>query len=205
MASEHAQTRNFATSSHAHFREHDLSPRDFFHSRFTLEYTDNLYNCSRPVILHCIVQIYMTMASANVTVSTVVDIVSDLLKKSFSAQQPSKQNIIIKQRPMPNLQATTGDRRFQESWYTKKDWLCGSAEKKAMFCWPCLLFCPGTSSSWTKTGFKNMKGFLSDCKKHERAKSHECLQDMKDLWLWTSCGLSFHKLDMMKYSVIMKR
>ena len=171
-ASEHAQTRSFATSSHAHFREHDLSPRDVFHSRFTLEYTDNLYNCSRPVILHCIVQIYMTMASANVTVFTEVDIVSDLLKKSFSARQPSEQNIIINQRPMPNLQVTTGDRSFQESWYTKKDWLCGSAEKKAMFCWPCLLFCPGTSSSWTKTGFKNMKGFLSDCKKHEKAKSH---------------------------------
>ena len=43
---------------------------------------------------------------------------------------------------------------------------------KAMFCWPCLLFFPGTSSSWTKTGFKNMKGFLLDCKKHENAKSH---------------------------------
>ena len=112
------------------------------------------------------------MASANVTVSTEVDIVSDLLKKSFSARQPSEQNIIINQRPMPNLRATTRDRSFQESWYTKKDWLCGSAEKKAMFCWPCLLFFPGTSSSWTKTGFKNMKGFLSDCKKHEKAKSH---------------------------------
>ena len=112
------------------------------------------------------------MASANVTVFTEVDIVSDLLKKSFSARQPSEQNIIINQRPMPNLRVTTGDRSFQESWHTKKDWLCGSAEKKAMFCWPCLLFCPCTSSSWTKTGFKNMKGFLSDCKKHEKAKSH---------------------------------
>ena len=113
------------------------------------------------------------MASTNLTVSTEVDIVSNLLKKSFSARQPSEQNIIINQRPMPNLRATTGDRSFQESWYTKKDWLnCGSAEKKALFCWPCLLFCPGTSSSWTKTGFKNMKGFLSDCKKHEKAKSH---------------------------------
>ena len=106
------------------------------------------------------------MASANVTVSREVDIVSDLLKKSFSARQPSEQNIIINQRPMPNLRATTRDRSFQESWYTKKDWLCGSAEKKAMFFWPCLLFCLGTSSSWTKTAFKNMKGFLSDCKKH---------------------------------------
>ena len=120
MASEHAQTRIFATFSHAHFREHDLSPRGFFHSRFTLE--------------------------------------------------------------------------------------CGNVEKKAMFCWPCLLFCPGTSSSWTKTGFKNMKGFLSDCKKHEKAKLHMSAyrhgRPMALDLVWT---LSFHKLDMMKYSVIMKR
>ena len=46
-ASEHAQTRSFATSSHAHFREHDLSPRDFFPSRFMLEYTEDLFKCSR--------------------------------------------------------------------------------------------------------------------------------------------------------------
>ena len=84
---------------------------------------------------------------------------------------------------MPNLRATTGDRSFHESWYTKKDWLCGSAEKKAMFCWSCLLFCPGTSSSFTKTGFKNMKGFLSDCKKHEKAKLH-----MSAYKIWKTYG-----------------
>ena len=41
-----------------------------------------------------------------------------------------------------------------------------------MFCCPCLLFCPGTSETWTKTGYQTMPGFLSDCKKHENAKSH---------------------------------
>jgi hypothetical protein len=112
------------------------------------------------------------MDSESMTASTEADIVSDLLKKAFSARQSGEQNIIVMQRPMPNLQLTTGDRSFQESWYTKKDWLCGSLTKKPMFCWPCLLFCPGTSSSWTKTDFRNMKGFLSDCKKHEKAKSH---------------------------------
>ncbi|CAB3996100.1 zinc finger MYM-type 1-like [Paramuricea clavata] len=112
------------------------------------------------------------MDSGSVTASTEADIISDLLKKSFSTRQPGKQNIIVMQQRMPNLQSTTGDRRFQVSWYTKKDWLCVSLTKKAMFCWPCLLFCPGTSSSWTKTGFRNMKGFLSDCKKHERAGFH---------------------------------
>ena len=111
------------------------------------------------------------MASACVTAPTEVDIISDLLNKPFSVRQSGEQNIIVKQRPLPNLQST-GDRSFQESCYAKKDWLCGSLTKKAMFCWPCLLFCPGTSSSWTKTCFRNMKGFLSDCKKHEKAKSH---------------------------------
>lgn len=112
------------------------------------------------------------MAAASVTASTEADIICDLHNKPFSVRQSGEQNIIVKQRPMPNLQSTTGDRSFQESWYTKKDWLCGSLTKKVMFCWPCLLFCPGTSSSWTKTGFRNMKGFLSDCKKHEKVKSH---------------------------------
>ncbi|XP_046850176.1 zinc finger MYM-type protein 1-like isoform X3 [Xenia sp. Carnegie-2017] len=107
------------------------------------------------------------MASANE-----IDIISELQKKPFSVRQSGEQNILVKQRPIPNLQATTGNRSFQESWYSKKDWLCGSSEKNALFCWPCLLFCPGSSSSWTQTGFQNMKNFLSDCKKHEKAKSH---------------------------------
>ena len=124
MASEHAQMRSFATACHAHFRDHDLSLRDFFPFEIhALEYTDHLFNCSRSVILHCIVQIYITMASANVMVSTEVDIVSDLFKKSFSAWQPSEQNNLINQRQMPNLRATTGNRSCQESWYPKKDWL----------------------------------------------------------------------------------
>ncbi|XP_046857570.1 uncharacterized protein LOC124450958 isoform X1 [Xenia sp. Carnegie-2017] len=107
------------------------------------------------------------MASANE-----IDVISELQKKPFSVRQSGEQNILVKQRPIPNLQATTGNRSFQEIWYSKKDRLCGSSEKNALFCWPCLLFCPGSSSSWTQTGFKNMKNFLSDCKKHEKAKSH---------------------------------
>ena len=104
------------------------------------------------------------MASASVTATTEADIISDLLKRPFSARQSVEQNIIIMQRPMPNLQiSATGGRSFQVSWYTNK---------KAMFCWPCLLFCAGISSSWTKTGFRNIKGFLSDCQKHEKARSH---------------------------------
>ena len=63
-------------------------------------------------------------------------------------------------------------RGFQAMWYTKKKWLCASESWKKLFCWPCLLFCPGSSTTWTKNGYNNMQGFLCDCKKHEKAKSH---------------------------------
>ena len=55
--------------------------------------------------------------------------------------------------------------------HTKK-WLCASESKKKLFCWPRLLFCPGTSTTWTENGYNNMQGFICDCKKHEKAKSH---------------------------------
>ncbi|CAB4018384.1 zinc finger MYM-type 1-like [Paramuricea clavata] len=122
----------------------------------------------------------------------------------LSVRDNSRSNTPFK--PMPNLQLTTGDRSFQVSWYTKKDWLCGSLTKKAMFCWPCLLFCPGTSSSWTKTGFRNMKGFLSDCKKHERARFH-----MAAYKTWKTYGSGphvdspSHKPDVTRFSIIMRR
>jgi hypothetical protein len=73
------------------------------------------------------------MASGSVTASTEADIISDLLKKPFSTRQSGEQNIIVTQRPMPNLQSTTGDRSFQVSWYTKKDWLCGSLPRRQCF------------------------------------------------------------------------
>ena len=114
------------------------------------------------------------MASASVTntASIEADIISDLLKKSFSVRAIGEQNTIVKQRPTPKLTITSKGRSFQESWYAKKDWLCGSSALKKLFCWPCLLFCPGKSPTWTKSGYNDMHGFLSDCKKHERSNSH---------------------------------
>ena len=43
---------------------------------------------------------------------------------------------------------------------------------KGLFCWPCILFRPGLSQTWTETGNTNMQGFLSDCRKHEKANAH---------------------------------
>ena len=100
------------------------------------------------------------------------DVICELVKETFSAWATAQQNIIVKQRPTPHLSTFPIGKGFQMSWYSKKEWLCGSVFKCKMFCWPCLLFCPGTSATWTKTGYKNMRGFLSDCKKHENAKSH---------------------------------
>ena len=100
------------------------------------------------------------------------DIICELVKKPFSAWATAQQNIIVKQKPTPDLSTLPIGKGFQMSWYSKKEWLCGSTFKHKMFCWPCLLFCPSTSATWTKTGYKNMRGFLSDCKKHENVKSH---------------------------------
>ena len=101
------------------------------------------------------------------------DIISDLLMKSFGSRQIGEQKAIIQQqRPMPTLTLKTKDRVFQEDRYNKKEWLCGSASLNRLFCWPCLLFCPGKSQSWTEKGYANMHSFLSDCKKREKATCH---------------------------------
>ena len=101
------------------------------------------------------------------------DIVSQLLRKSFAARNVSEQKVIVNQKPTPKLVLKTKDRSFQEVWYSKKDWLCGSEGMKCLFCWPCLLFRPRRASqTWAETGYKNMHAILCDCQKHERAKSH---------------------------------
>ena len=45
--------------------------------------------------------------------STEADIISDMLKKPFSARQSGDQIIIVTQRPMPNLQSSTRDRALR--------------------------------------------------------------------------------------------
>ena len=57
------------------------------------------------------------------TASTEADIINDLRKKTFSVRQSGEKNIFVTKQ-IPKLQSTTGDRRFQKSWCTKKDWLC---------------------------------------------------------------------------------
>ncbi|XP_065060454.1 zinc finger MYM-type protein 1-like [Rhopilema esculentum] len=100
------------------------------------------------------------------------DIFDQLLQKSFASRHVAEQKLIVNQRQTPKFGIKTRDRMFQEVLYEKKDWLCGSKCKKRLFCWPCLLFQSKLSKIWTETGYNNMQGFFSDCKKHEKAKSH---------------------------------
>ena len=105
------------------------------------------------------------------------DFVQELLERPFSARGVAEQKEIARMpRPTPNLslQTTMGRTvtRFQEPWYSTRDWSCGSKRKNGLFCWPCLLFRPGKSSPWVLTGYTNMHSYTSDCKKHEKAKSH---------------------------------
>ena len=113
------------------------------------------------------------MASTSMTnpVNVEADIVSALLIKPFSVRSIAEQNIIVKERPTPNLTINNKGRSFQKEWYGK-DWLCGSSALEKLFCWPCLLFSPGTSSRWTKNGYNDMQSLMSDGKKHEKGKSH---------------------------------
>ena len=108
------------------------------------------------------------------------DVVLDLLQRPFSSRSQSEQKAIAcMARPMPKLLLKTGKRSFQESWYVRKDWLCASEVRKSLFCWPCLLF-NSKSTTWTYTGYVNMRSFLSDCQKNEKAKSHmECYKTWK--------------------------
>ena len=101
------------------------------------------------------------------------DIVAELIQMSFLARGGAEQKLILQQsRPLPKLEIRSHGRLFRQEWYNKKDWVCGSESRQSLFCWACLLFRPGTSPSWTIIGYKNMRGFLSDCQKHEKAKSH---------------------------------
>ena len=97
MDTAHAQTRRFATSSHAHFQEHDLRSRAFatvilyeiFPARSRLNNTAWIRYAPfvKVSTVFRIVLICVTIVSAT------KHILSDLLKKPFSVRQSGEQNI----------------------------------------------------------------------------------------------------------------
>ena len=135
------------------------------------------------------------------------DLVSQLSRKSFASRTVAEQKLIVQQhRPMPKLQLKTRGRVFQEEWYQRKDWLCGSEGMKGLFCWPCLLFRPGVSQTWTETGYTNMHGFLCDCKKHEKASAHLGANKMwKAFDVTERVDVYFHEQGGKRWSATMKR
>ena len=74
-----------------------------------------------------------------------VDIISELKKKSFGQKSEEERwNIINEGRPKVSVSLLRTDgcgktRSFSKVWYGKADWLCGSSERQALFCWPCTL------------------------------------------------------------------
>ncbi|XP_028327722.1 zinc finger MYM-type protein 1-like isoform X2 [Gouania willdenowi] len=61
-------------------------------------------------------------------------------------------------------------RSFKQEWFKRKNWLTASHSKKALFCFPCLLF--GGETVWTTTGFKDLKHLSERLVKHESCASH---------------------------------
>uniref|UniRef100_H3B1F8 HAT C-terminal dimerisation domain-containing protein n=1 Tax=Latimeria chalumnae TaxID=7897 RepID=H3B1F8_LATCH len=60
--------------------------------------------------------------------------------------------------------------KFTMAWYEKKKWLCNSASRKSLFCFPCLLF--GGEVAWTQTGVNDLKHLSEKIQKYESRKCH---------------------------------
>ena len=101
------------------------------------------------------------------------DIICELIEKSVSTRTVGEQKEILQHKMLqPKLGVRTANRQFQDDWYAKKEWLCGSTNLQRLFCWPCLLFAPGKSQTWTRKGCADMRSFLSDCRNHEQSNYH---------------------------------
>jgi len=72
------------------------------------------------------------------------DIICDLQKKSFGQRSAEERKEILDDgRPQISVKLSKPhgakyNRGFSKSWYAKTQWLCGSKEKQALLCWPCV-------------------------------------------------------------------
>ncbi|XP_053556369.1 zinc finger MYM-type protein 1 [Bombina bombina] len=106
---------------------------------------------------------------------------------------PSKIEVIIKGRPMPELKDLvqkdkTMTRTFQMEWYQRKDWLCGCDAKNRLYCFPCILFST-TDNVWTNAGFGDLKNLSRRVNKHEKSTSH-----IQNQFAWKTFG-SVRRID----------
>lgn len=75
-------------------------------------------------------------------------------------------------RPSLNLSQKDGKvtRKFQNTWYSKYRWLCGSSVKETLHCYYCLLF--GGEEPWSHSGIITIKNFEAKAVKHAGTKTH---------------------------------
>ena len=96
----------------------------------------------------------MASTSSSSSNSVQTDLFCELLIKPFSARNIIDKNLLVGEWPMPDLGYSSKSKGrgggVQAMWYTKKKWLCASESWKKLFCWPCLLFCLGSSTTWRK-------------------------------------------------------
>ena len=82
---------------------------------------------------------------------------------------PHRPDDLILQQP-----GEKANRTFKMEWFERKTWLTASTTKRALFCFPCLLFGNTTNadSVWTTDGYKDLKHLAERKVKHESSKSH---------------------------------
>ncbi|XP_073973155.1 uncharacterized protein isoform X2 [Rhodnius prolixus] len=106
------------------------------------------------------------------------EIIEKLLDKGFSHFTRAEKLEIIKCRPTPSLRLNCAHkyktaRNFHVRWYDKFKWLCGSAKKDKMYCWPCLLFSNVRyHKNWNELGQNNLTNIHTSFRQHESSKSH---------------------------------
>lgn len=61
-------------------------------------------------------------------------------------------------------------RYFKNEWYRKVTWICSCPDRKALFCFSCLLF--GGEASWTRKGVTDIKHLNERIRQHETSRSH---------------------------------
>ena len=107
-----------------------------------------------------------------------VDIVADLLEKSFSRRIFSEKLEIVKQgRPTPQLAALTQPgkgfvRHFQNSNYERYSWLTASSGPCKLYCWECLLFATDRRGVWSHGGFSNLSCLTKAALRHQSTAGH---------------------------------
>ncbi|KAG1933968.1 zinc finger MYM-type protein 1-like [Pimephales promelas] len=92
-------------------------------------------------------------------------------KKRIKELGPDQPNLQIQQQSSNRGRIYT--RAFSSTSYGKRSWLAGCNVSHAFYCFPCLLFQnPGTETSWTTTGVRDLKHLSEKCKRHESSRSH---------------------------------